>query len=328
MSENLNYATSYLSTLCNLWKGKLYFADLWESARGGRFRFNGAKSVSLPTITTTGRVDADRDTIETATRNYENAWEVKELTHHRKWSTLIHPLDIDQTDYAANISNITEAFNVNEKFPEMDAYMLSRLYTIYCNAGKTADSTALSASSVMGVFDSMMEKMNEAGVPYNGRILYVTPAVLTLLKNAELLTHTVEVGRGANDISRTVNSIDGVKVVMVPALLMKSAYTFTTGFTASDNAIQVQMLLLHPDAVIAPISYQFAQLDPPGAYTEGKYIYFEESCEDVFVISSKIDAIQFATGVIGSGDGDVDDGDVDDGGEDGGNGGDEDEDEG
>ena len=57
-------------------------------------------------------------------------------------------------------------------------------------------------------------------------------------------------------------------------------------------------MLVHPDAVIAPISYQFAQLDPPGAFTEGKYIYFEESCEDVFIINSKASAIQFATGEI------------------------------
>jgi len=53
------------------------------------------------------------------------------------------------------------------------------------------------------------------------------------------------------------------------------------------------MFLVHPNAVITPVSYQFAQLDPPSAGSEGKYIYFEESFEDVFILNKKADAIQF-----------------------------------
>ncbi len=331
MSEmnDLNYASVYSDSLMTLWPGRLYFADLWNTNNCGKFRRQGGKTVLIPTITTTGRVDADRDTIDTASRNYENAWETKTLSHHRKWSTLIHPLDIDQTDYAANISNITEAFNVNEKFPEMDAYMISKLYSLREASGGGIDDTALSVSTVMDVFDGMMERMNEARVPLAGRILYVTPAVLTLLKNADALTHSLDVSVSSNGISRTINTLDGVKVVMVPASLMKSEYDFDEGWTADADAVQIQMLLVHPDAVIAPISYQFAQLDPPGAYTEGKYLYFEESCEDVFIINSKISGVQLAVGEPGGGDeggNEGDDGDEGDEG-DGGNGGSEEEEE-
>lgn len=325
MSEanNLNYASSYGQSLVSLWPGRLYFAELWNTANCGKFRWQGGKAVLIPTITTTGRVDADRDTIDTAARNYENAWETKSLKHHRKWSTLIHPLDIDQTNYAANIGNITEAFNVNEKFPEMDAYMISKLYSLRSAAGGGIDDTPLNTGNVMNVFDGMMEKMNEARVPLTGRILYVTPAVLTMLKNADALIHTREVSDSANGISRTVNTLDGVKVVMVPASLMKSEYEFGEGWTAAEDALQIQMLLVHPDAVIAPISYQFAQLDPPGAYTEGKYLYFEESCEDVFIINSKIAGVQIAAGSISPAqdDGDDEDDGEDEGGEGGGEGG-------
>ncbi len=48
------------------------------------------------------------------------------------------------------------------------------------------------------------------------------------------------------------------------------------------------MFLVHPLAVITPISYEFAELDPPSAGSEGKYVYYEESQEDVFILNKKL----------------------------------------
>ena len=45
--------------------------------------------------------------------------------------------------------------------------------------------------------------------------------------------------------------------------------------------------------MITPMVYNFAQLDEPSAGTQGKYDYYEESYEDVFVLPPKKDAIQF-----------------------------------
>jgi hypothetical protein len=53
------------------------------------------------------------------------------------------------------------------------------------------------------------------------------------------------------------------------------------------------MFLVHPTAVITPVSYTFSRLDEPSAGSEGKWIYYEESFEDVFVLNNKADAIQF-----------------------------------
>ena len=53
------------------------------------------------------------------------------------------------------------------------------------------------------------------------------------------------------------------------------------------------MMLIHPLAVITPVSYTFSRLDAPAAGSEGKYIYYEESFEDVFILNNKCDAIQF-----------------------------------
>ncbi|MEN7490004.1 capsid protein, partial [Clostridioides difficile] len=109
----------------------------------GRYRWTGSKTIEIPTISTTGRVDSNRDTIAVAQRNYDNAWEPKVLTNQRKWSTLVHPADINQTNYVASIGNITKVYNEEQKFPEMDAYCISKIYADWTALGNTADTTVL-----------------------------------------------------------------------------------------------------------------------------------------------------------------------------------------
>ena len=293
MAPALNYAQAYQAALAQAYPYVLHFAALRSTENDGRYKWTGANTIQIPVLSTTGRVDADRDTIGTATRNYNNSWEPKTLQNHRKWSTLVHPLDIDETNYVASIQNITKVFNEEQKFPEMDAYLVSKVYADWLAAGGTADTTALTVDNVLSKFDAWMEAMDDANVPGTGRILYTTPAVKTLLKQAKEISRFVQNGDAA--INRAVRSLDEVKIESVPSALMKTVYDFTEGWKTGAGAKQINMLLIHPSAVITPEKYAFAQLDAPSAGSEGKYIYFEEAYDDVFVLNKRIPAIMFNT---------------------------------
>lgn len=289
----LNYAKEYSNVLAQAYPYTLNFGDLYATPNNGRYRWTGSKTIEIPTISTTGRVDSNRDTIAVAQRNYDNAWEPKVLTNQRKWSTLVHPADIDQTNHVASIGNITQVYNEEQKFPEMDAYCISKIYADWTALGKVADTTVITTANVLEIFDMMMERMTEARVPENGRILYVTPTINTLIKNAKEIQRTVNIKDGGTSLNRQTTDIDTVKIIKIPSALMKTAYDFTTGWKAGAGAKQINMSLIHPSAVITPVSYQFSTLDEPRAVTEGKYLYFEESFEDVFILNKKADAIQF-----------------------------------
>lgn len=290
----LNYAAQYSQELANAYPYTLYFGALYATPNNGRYRWGeDGKTIYIPKIKTSGRVDSDRDTIAMATRNYDNSWEPKTLSHQRKWSTLVHPKDIDQTNHVASIANITQVFNEEQKFPEMDAYCVSTLYALWIAQGMTADDTALTAENVLSVFDKLMLKMDNARVPAAGRILYVTFEVQTLIKNAKDLVRNFDVQGGGSTISRAISRIDEVEIVGVPNTLMRTKYDFTKGWVAAEDADLINMFLVHPSAVITPTSYEFAALDEPSGVTEGKYIYFEESHEDVFILNEKKNALQF-----------------------------------
>lgn len=289
----LNYATAYAKALAQAYPYVLYFGALYATPNNNRYKVTGAKTIEIPVITTTGRVDSDRDTIGQASRNYNNSWETKTLTNQRKWSTLVHPADIDQTNQVASIANITQVYNEEQKFPEMDTYCISKIYADWTGQSKAADTTALTTDNVLSVFDALSLQMDNARIPEAGRILYVTPEVNKLIKEAKEISRTVTIQGGAASINRKVTGIDDVTIQKVPAELMQTAYDYTAGWAKASSAKQINMALIHPLSVITPVSYQFSQLDQPSAKTEGKWLYFEESFEDVFILNKKADGIQF-----------------------------------
>lgn len=303
-AQDLNYAKEYSRALAQAFPYVLNFGALYSTPNNNRYRWVNAKTIEIPSIRTSGRVNANRDSIGTAQRNYDNAWETKTLTNERKWSTLVHPMDIDQTNMVTTIANITQVFNEEQKFPEMDAYTISKIYDDWTKvddpnstttpaAKRTADTTSLTTANVLAVFDALMLKMDNERVPANGRILYVTHEVNQLIKDADKISRSIDVESGPNTIDRRVNRLDQVQIVAVPSVLMKTAYDFTEGWAVDEDAKQINMMLVHPTAVITPVSYTFSRLDQPSAGSEGKYVYYEESFEDVFILNKKSGAIQF-----------------------------------
>lgn len=295
----LSYADEYQRELSQWFPYMLNFGALYATPNNNRFRWTSSKTIEIPSIRTSGRTNADRDSIGTAQRNYDNAWEPKTLSNERKWSTLVHPRDIDETNMVASIANITKVFNETQKFPEMDAYTISKIYADWSLVEdeqgnvRTPDTTVLTVDNILDVFDELMLQMDNERVPVNGRILYVTNEVNKMLKSAEGLQRQMDITRGPNAIDRRVNRLDEVQIIPVVSQLMKTAYDFTEGWAPDDGAKQINMFLVHPLAVITPVSYEFADLTAPSAVTEGKYYYYEESFEDVFILNKQAGAIRF-----------------------------------
>ena len=289
----LNYATEYSRALSQAFPYVLNFGALYNTPNNNRYRWVNAKTIEIPSISTSGRVDSDRDTIAVAQRNYDNAWETKTLSNQRKWSTLVHPRDIEQTNMVTTIANITKVCNEEQKFPEMDAYCVSKIYSDWIALGNTPDETVITSANVLEVFDKLMLKMDNERVPVQGRILYCTNEVKYLLKSAQTVVRNLNAEDRNANINRIVDRLDEVEIIGVASPLMKTKYNFTQGWRPALSADQINMFLVHPTAVITPVSYTFSKLDEPAAGSEGKYIYFEESFEDVFILNKKCGAIQF-----------------------------------
>lgn len=285
----LNYAQQYSNELAQAYPYVLYSGALWNTENSNKYKVVDAKTIQIPSISVGGRTNGDRDNIGSFTRNFDNAWETKTLSNHRDWQTLVHPKDVNETNMVASISNITKVMNEEEKFPEMDAYIFSNIFKLR-NEQKaiTPLSTDLGINDVLDKFDEMMDAMDEARVPKAGRILYCDTFTKTLITKAIAIVRS----NGQKTVIRDVERLEDVDIVSVPTDLLKTKYTFTTGYAPAEDAGDIKMILVHPSSILPIVSYSFAQLEAPSAMSQGKYVYYEESFEDVFILNKRVDAIQ------------------------------------
>lgn len=285
----LNYAQQYSAELAQAYPYVLYSGALWNNENSRKYRIVDAKTIQIPSISVGGRTNGDRDTIGGFTRNFNNSWETKTLKNHRTWETLVHPKDIQETNQVVSIANITRVMNEEEKFPEMDAYIFSTIFNLRNDLEAiTALEEDLTVANILDKFDDMMDKMDEARVPAAGRVLYCDTFTKTLITKAISIVRS----NGDKKLVRDVERLEDVEIVSVPTDLFYTKYTFNNGFEKDGEAKSIKMLLLHPSAILPVVSYEFAQLQAPSAMSKGKYVYFEESFEDVFLLNKRKDAIQ------------------------------------
>lgn len=291
---SINFAKQYQETLANAFPQVLHFGDLWNTANKALYKVDEAhaNTVYLPVLSTTGRVNGARGSVMKPSQRHSNDWEVKTLSNHRIWDTLVHPQDVNQTNMVLTVQNITKTFNETQKFKEMDCYLVSKIYSDWSQLQNTAANTsALTSENILTYIDEVMQAMDEAEIPEEGRLLYVTPEYNTLIKNASELQRYL--ASQDKEVSRTIRRIDDLIIKKVPSGRMKIAYNFTEGAVPGASAKQIDMMFVHPLSVLPVSQYAQALLDNPSALTNGQYYYFEEAFEDVFILNQRADAIAF-----------------------------------
>ena len=281
------YAEQFTQFLAQKYEKELCSDALMHS--NPQITFLNAQTIKLPRPTLSGYKDHTR-TAGFNAGNIANDWEPKKLAHDRDIEFFVDPMDIDETNLALAVANIQNTFENEQAIPEKDCYNFSKLHTELTNFhGRIDSTTVLTAQNVLAVFDEEMSKMDDAGVPVDGRILYVTPAVNKLLKQADGIQRVITVN-GANEVNRNVHSLDDVTIKMVQSGRMKTKYNFTDGCVAAADADQINFILVHPSCVVARDKYAYISLFTPGtdSRTADGYLYQNRNYWDLFLIERKV----------------------------------------
>lgn len=289
-----NYAEQFSDVLVQKYEAEQKSWALFNSNPG--IGWVNAKTIKLPYITTTGYTDYARQAQGFGAGTLTNTWEAKTLAHDRGVELYIDTMDVEETGLSLAVANVTNVFEKEHAIPERDAYTFSKLFADYTTTySQTADSTALTAANILETFDGYMSEMDDASVPEEGRKLYVTPSVAKLLKEAEGLERIIRVGEPETAVNRAVHSLDDVEIISVPAARMKTAYDFTTGFAPASDAKQINLLLVHPDSVVARMKHEYIRVFEPGSdsRTGDGYLYQNRAYWDAFLLSQRLDGVKF-----------------------------------
>lgn len=283
-----NYVDSFQTVLQQKYAQELTSAALTTQ----NAMWMGAKTIKLPRMDVAGYKDHSRAGGWNR-QAISNDFELKVLQHDRDVEFFVDAMDVDETNQILSAANVTNVFETEQAIPELDKYRYSKLYTEMLGYGGKADTTALTVSNVLHVYDDLMEKMDEASVPQSGRILYATPTVHKLLKQADEMTRFINVQSNNGTVDRVVRKLDDVTLVKVPSDRLKTMYDFTDGAEVGVGAKQINMILVHPSAILAPVKHSAIYLWEPGSHTHGDgWLYQNRRYTDLFVIERKVAGVQ------------------------------------
>ena len=135
--------------------------------------------------------------------------------------------------------------------PETDALRFATYSKAASDGMKTAENISTGSGAVNAI-DLATEKLDDAEVPYEGRILFVSPAMYRYLK-AGITRYTMN---GENGIDYNVEMYDSMRVITVPSgrfntavtLLEPDSHDDVGGYTVTGSTIN--FLIIHPSAIM------------------------------------------------------------------------------
>lgn len=290
MPNTINYADQFSQFLVQKYEAEMRSYGLTQS--NPQVQWLNAKTIKLPVIALTGYKDHTRS-IGFNQGDLTNTWEAKTLNFDRDVEFFVDAMDVDETNMVASVANIQTVFETEQAIPETDAYRFSKLFSEFSAKGGTVDTTTLDEQNFLEWFDTQMCDMDDAGVPEEGRLLYLTPALYKIAKNAEGLTRFMSVNPNNGVVNRKVWDLDDVELIKVPSARMKTAYDFTTGFVPASSAGQINAIAVHPNSIVARERYAYIKMFAPGtdSRTGDGYIYQNRKYGDLFVLNQRVPGI-------------------------------------
>ena len=288
-ANQITLAAKYLPILDEVYKrGSL--TSILDTAEN-RVNWLGANTVSLFDFDPVGMANYDRDA-GFVMGDITAGWKPYAIEIDRGRAYQIDRMDNEETLGMAVASALSEIERV-EVIPEVDAYRFAKW------AGTTGVSGATGAitpgtTDVAGLIDVAEAQMDNDEVPYEGRILYVSPTAYQALKgNIERRIINSE-----DNVNTNVEYFDDMRIIRVPQGRFNDSVTLNApttsagvgGFTAAGN--NIHFMIVHPSAIMQVMKHRLVRLFAPEQNLEAEaYRLNFRFYHDTFVKANKVKGI-------------------------------------
>lgn len=258
MSNSIALAKSYVAILDEVYatSAKTRILDNTALVRPG----TQANEVLIPKMSiqglgtygkSTGFVDGD----------VTLAWETLSLAYDRGRGFQIDSMDDLETINTA-FGALAGEFIRTKVVPEIDAIRIAKLCSKAANVASPA--ATLTKSTVVTAIHLGEKVMDDAEVPRENRVLFVTPEVYNFIREADTFVRNINV-QTPGGVDTTVDMFDGMPIVMVPQARMYTALTLYDGSTSGQEAggyiknastgKDVNFLIVHTPSVMGVLKH-------------------------------------------------------------------------
>lgn len=207
----------------------------WMEANAGQVIYNGGDELKIPTMTTAGLADYDRDNgfVQGGITVKYNTYK---MTQDRGRTFQIDRMDVDESGFVATSANLIKVFQTEHVIPEIDAYRYSTIADI---AIKANQSEAINLTA-----DNALTKIREHIRAVQDIVGDDVPLILTMsTKTRALIEDAPKIGKSINvadfkqgGMNFKVKSLDESVIRIAPSSRLKTKYEILDGTTTGQEA--------------------------------------------------------------------------------------------
>ena len=268
VSNSIGLATSYLPILDEIYKAESKTAIL-DTAQDRAYYNPQTHTFNLFEIDMVGNADYSRS----------NGFVRGDVT--AQWHSYAPQFDrgrqfvCDRIDNAEAMGMVLPSLGSEymrtKVVPETDCIRFAAYSKAASDSMKVAENISTGNGAVAAI-DLATEKLDDAEVPYEGRILFVSPTMYRYLK-AGITRYTMN---GENGIDYNVEMYDSMRVITVPSgrfntvctLAQPSDHNEAGGYTAAGSTIN--FLIIHPSAIMQANCFAEPRIFSPEVFQQAQ----------------------------------------------------------
>lgn len=289
VGNSIALAAKYLPLLDEVYKRESLTAIL--DTPSARVNWVGANAVNVMKMSTVGMSSYSRNA-GYVPGDVNGVWETLTIAVDRGRSYQVDYLDNEES-LSVIVGNLLGEVERVQLVPEIDAYRFAKIAGT-SGIGGTTGSIVYGTTDVAGLIDTAEATMDNAEVPYEGRILFVSPTCYNALKaNIERRIINSE-----NNVNTNVEFYDDMRIIRVPQARFQTAITLNAptatngagGYTTSGQ--NINFMIVHPSAVVQVMKHYAPRLFTPEQNIEADaYRLNIRYAGDNWVLSNKLGGI-------------------------------------
>lgn len=285
MSNTIAYARKYMEMLDRVYKESSVTAILEAAATRYKFSSTNEQSIYLRTLSLQGLGDYSRAS------GYDSgdatvAWNAHTMAVDRGKKFNLDKLDAQEA--YQTMAELGAEFERVHVAPEIDAYRFEKICTL-CNVDATAD---LTNDTIIAAIDTGIQTLDDAEVPKESRVMFVSNPCLTYLKNSSDINIRIS-SQDNGVINRKIKMFDDMPLIPVPAARFYNNFDFAAsgagGFSPAAGSKKLNFMIVDAAEVLAVVRHIAPKIIAPDVNQSADgWIYCYRIYHDLFIPTNKL----------------------------------------